>query len=851
MFDLPYSFKKIEKKWQHHWKKRKNFETNKKKYVPKYYILEMFPYPSGTLHMGHVRNYTIGDIIARFKQHQGYNVMHPMGWDAFGLPAENAALEQKIHPTHWIKNNIKAIKTQLKKFGFSYDWKREINSSNINYYKQEQKIFLDFFQKGLIYKKASYINWDPIENTILANEQVIDGKGWRSGATIEYKKIDQWFLKISKYNNILLNKLDKLNKWPEKVRVMQKNWIGKSEGIKISFKIKNTSKYIDIFTTRCETIFGASFCAVSTDHPIARELAKKNIQIKEFIKNYDQSGKNEKDLEKSEKKGFRTNLILENPIEKNKYLPLYIANFVLPNYGTGAILGCPAHNQKDLDFAIKYNLEIKPVITPNSKLVLKINKVAYTKNGHMINSYFLNGLSNQEARKKISQILEKQELGKKQINYRLRDWTISRQRYWGCPIPIIYCIKCGILPLPKNKLPITLPENITFNKSGNPLENHPTWKHTTCHKCNSYAYRETDTLDTFFESSWYFARFCSPKSNKPFNKKEANYWLPVDQYIGGVEHAILHLLYARFFTYALKECNYLDIQEPFKALLTQGMVCHETYINKEGKWLYPNEIKKTHDKWIEISSQQNVSRGKSQKMSKSKKNIVSPEDIVKEYGADTARLFMISDTPPNKDLDWTESGIQGSWRYLLNIWKLIIHEIKPLLKKNIKTELSKNDVNLQQFIHSTTKNATNNIKKFKLNSYVADLRILTNKLSENIKKYSININILRKGVKTLLILLNPIAPHITEEIWEQIGENKTLNHTSWPNNKFNLSNKEQTILAIQINGKLKGTLQIPLKITQKEIQDKTLELYNIQKNLKNHKIKKFIFIPNKIINIVT
>uniref|UniRef100_A0A2B4R2S6 leucine--tRNA ligase n=1 Tax=Stylophora pistillata TaxID=50429 RepID=A0A2B4R2S6_STYPI len=835
-----------------HWEKENAFKTKQDPSKPKYYVLEMFPYPSGRLHMGHVRNYTLGDVVARFKKSQGYNVLHPMGWDSFGLPAENAAIERGSHPAEWTRSNIKTLKEQFKTVGFSYDWNREISSCEVDYYGKEQSLFLDFLENGLVYRKESYVNWDPLENTVLANEQVVDGKGWRSGAIVERRKLNQWFLKISEYADELLEGLESLDQWPEKVRLMQTNWIGRSEGMRLFFKVENSPETIDVFTTRHDTLFGASFCALAPNHPFSEKLSENNPDLQKFIKECAKLGTSEEALEKAEKKGFDTGLKVENPLVKGQKVPLYVANFVLMDYGTGAVFGCPAHDQRDLDFARKYNLTVTPVVSKPDGSIPEIDTLAYTEDGHIVNSDFLDGLSVSKAKEEVANRLEKEGLGSRQITYRLRDWGVSRQRYWGCPIPIIHCPDCGVVPVPKDQLPVQLPEDVTFDKPGNPLDHHPTWKQTTCPKCQTPATRETDTLDTFFESSWYFARFCSPQSDQPFDKEAANYWLPVDQYIGGIEHAVLHLLYSRFFTRALKKCGHLDVEEPFNALMTQGMVCHETYANKEGGWLYPDEVQKKNGQWIEQSCDEPVTVGHSEKMSKSKKNIVSPEDIIQEDGADTARLFMISDSPPDRNLEWTDSGVQGAWRYLSKVWRLVVEDILPLLKNDNmpKQEETQNVSPLQQTIHRTIRDATYHIEKFRFNRYVADLRILTNALTENLQKSSVSPLYLKEGVKTLVLLLNPIAPHLSEELWEQIGEKISLQEVPWPSFDPKLIQEEEMTLAVQVNGKLKGTLKLPLQTEQKEIESQALSLPTVQKALENKQVRRLIVVPKRIVNVV-
>ena len=645
-----YNFRETEQKWQQKWSEAKTFQVFENTDLPKYYVLEMFPYPSGRIHMGHVRNYTLGDLLARYKKACGFNVMHPMGWDAFGLPAENAAFERNIHPAKWTDQNISTMREQLKAMGLSYDWDRELSTCDPEYYKHEQKMFLDFVKNNLAYRKESWVNWDPVENTVLANEQVIDGKGWRSGAPVEKRLLSQWFLKITEYSDDLLKSIETLERWPDKVQLMQHNWIGRSEGATIFFQIIGSDDRLEIFTTRPDTIFGASFCAIAANHPIASDLAKTAPKLRDFISECNKLSTSEADIETAEKLGYDTGLKVAHPFLDNCELPIYVANFVLMDYGTGAIFGCPAHDQRDLDFALTYNLPVLPVVLPKNEGAdgFKIDKIAYTGPGSIINSGFLDGLEIEEAKKTVIEALESKGTGDKKTTYRLRDWGVSRQRYWGCPIPIIHCENCGIVPVPDEDLPVLLPDNVDFEKVGNPLENHPSWKFTKCPSCERDALRETDTFDTFFESSWYFNRFCDAKGEVAFDQKSAQYWLPVDQYIGGVEHAVLHLLYSRFFTRALRKCGYLNIDEPFDGLMTQGMVCHETYKDSTG-WLFPNQVTKNEaGEFVNSETNENVVLGRVEKMSKSKRNVVDPEAIIESYGADTARLFMLSDRHQNE-----------------------------------------------------------------------------------------------------------------------------------------------------------------------------------------------------------
>ena len=662
----------MKKNGKHFGKKIITFLSKIDKNLKKYYVLEMFPYPSGDIHMGHVRNYTLGDLIARYKRAKGFNVLHPMGWDSFGLPAENAAISNNVHPKSWTEKNIQNMKTQLKKMGLSYDWSKELSTCASDYYKHEQKIFIDFYKKGLAYQKETIVNWDPVEQTVLANEQVIDGRGWRSDAIIEKKKMKGWFLKITDFAEELLEDLKTLKNWPEKVKLMQKNWIGKSLGAHIDFHIKELNDKVTVFSTRPDTLFGASFIALSPEHQLVDELKKKYPKIVQELNKLNLNNTNEQNLDKIEKIGIKTPLKASHPFIKNKLIPIFIANFVLIDYGTGAVFGCPAHDQRDFDFAKKYDLEIIEVVSKDQNQKRKNNlKKAYTEDGYLINSDFLNGLTVDEAIKVSIKKLEKLNLGSKSINYRLKDWGVSRQRYWGCPIPIIYCDNCGIQTVPEKDLPVKLPEKIDLQKSGNPLSNQSDWINVQCPKCSKKAKRETDTFDTFFESSWYFARFTDPNYNEAINKKIADYWLPVDQYIGGIEHAVLHLLYSRFFIKAMNKLDLINITEPFKSLQTQGMVCHQTYKNSNNEWLFPKDVIKINDKFFTIDENKMVSPGRIEKMSKSKKNVIDPNTIVDKFGSDTARFFILSDSPPQRDMEWTDEGVEGASRFLNKVWQLI------------------------------------------------------------------------------------------------------------------------------------------------------------------------------------
>ncbi|MBP9693552.1 MAG: leucine--tRNA ligase [Alphaproteobacteria bacterium] len=859
-----YNFKETEKKWQNHWDKAKSFETDIDTKRPKYYVLEMFPYPSGRLHVGHVRNYAIGDVIARLKMAQGFNVLHPMGWDAFGLPAENAAIENKTHPAEWTYQNIEIMREQLKMIGLSYDWNREIATCHEDYYGHEQKIFLDFYKNDLAYRKESFVNWDPVENTVLANEQVVDGKGWRSGVPIERRKLTQWFLKITAFADELLAGLESLGGWPERVRLMQENWIGKSQGMFLDFKLaQKIDGYDDskltVYTTRHDTIFGASFLAISPNHPISLHLAETNADIAAFIQECNKVGTSEEALEKIEKKGIPTGFYVESPAESNLKVPVYIANFVLMEYGTGAVFGCPAHDQRDYEFAKKYNLPIRPVVSPDHKgTVPDLSQEAFTEtdSGRLINSDFLNGLSVADAKEKMASIFEEKAVGTRKTMYRLRDWGVSRQRFWGCPIPMIHCPSCGVVPVPEKDLPVVLPKDVTFDKPGNPLANHPTWKHVKCPECGVDATRETDTFDTFFESSWYFARYASPRNTEmAFTQKEADYWLPVDQYIGGIEHAVMHLLYARFFTRALKKCGYLNIEEPFTRLLTQGMVTHETYQDQKGAWLYPEEVTEKDGQWISIKTKESVKAGRLEKMSKSKKNVVSLEHIVAAYGADTTRLLLLSDSPPERDLEWSESGVEGAWRYIQKLWKFV-QDIAPYLKSVSVLTGDENKHELRKLTHKTIRAVGEDFEKFHFNKAVARLRELSNLLMEEGQK-TINgkgdpslLPILKEATESLLILFAPVIPHLAEELWQTLGHSKTIIEATWPVYQPALTVDDEVRIAVQVNGKLRSTIMLPKDCDQKLAEEQALADKAVQTSLAGQAIRKVIVVPNRIVNIV-
>jgi len=832
----------VERKWQSFFEKEKIFLTKKDK-KKKFYCLEMFPYPSGNIHMGHVRNYSLGDVIANFKRLNGYNVLHPMGWDAFGLPAENAAIQNNLHPEAWTLKNILTMKSQLKRLGLSIDWDKEISTCNENYYKHQQTLFSLFFKNKIAYKKESYVNWDPVDNTVLANEQVIDGKGWRSGAIIEKKKLSQWFLNITKYSDELLNLLEKLKGWPEKVKLMQKNWIGKSEGCEIDFITDYKNLKIKIFTTRPDTIFGASFVAIAPDHPFT-ESFKDDKEFKNFKNLALKNLGTESSLSTNEKLGYKTPFYVLHPF-LNKKLPIYVANFILMDYGSGAIFGCPAHDQRDLEFAKKYKLEIIPVVSPEKAKIINIKDEAYTEDGYAVNSDFLNNYTTEEAKKNIIQKLTERKIGNSKITYRLKDWGISRQRYWGCPIPIIYREDGEIILVPEKDLPIRLPEDIDFSKPGNPLENHPTWKYTKCPETGIKAVRETDTLDTFVDSSWYFLRFCSStEKTKPFNIDEINYWMPVDQYIGGVEHAILHLLYSRFVTLALKDEYKFKFTEPFENLFTQGMVCHPTFKTKTGKWVFPKDVIEKNNSFL-LKNNEEIIKGDSQAMSKSKKNIIDPDDIIKIYGADAVRWFILSDSPPDRDIQWSDNGIQGAFKYIQKIWRT--YEKLKIYKK-VKEE---NNNILIKNSNILIKEITDCIEKFHINVAVAKLYVFLNNINEELDKQSLNKEDIINVYKKYLIIVSAFIPYIANECWEKITGKQDIILQEWPKIDESFLQRENFDIVIQINGKKRAIINATNNESEENILSKSLAIKNIQVILDKKIIAKKIFIKNKLLNIVT
>ncbi|MDB9699257.1 leucine--tRNA ligase [Candidatus Pelagibacter sp.] len=840
-----YNFKITEEKWQKLWEEKKVFSTKVIKNKKKFYCLEMFPYPSGKIHMGHVRNYTIGDVLARFKALQGYNVLHPMGWDSFGMPAENAARQNNLDPKTWTESNIKTMRSQLKKLGLSIDWDKEISTCSEDYYKHQQEFFLDLYDKGLVYRKENYVNWDPVDETVLANEQVVDGKGWRSGAVVERKKLNQWFFNISKFSEELLQGLQTLNQWPNKVKVMQKNWIGKSYGCEVEFKVESDKpiESIKCYTTRPDTLFGFSFLALSVDHPLAKYY-ESDKGFHDFKRECSKTGTTEESIASAEKLGFKTDIMAINPMDKNMKVPVYFANFVLMDYGLGAVFGCPAHDQRDLDFAKKYNLKITSVVKPEKDKDFEIINEAYTGEGYLYNSKFLDGLKvPSESIIKTIEFLEKNNLGKKKTNYRLKDWGISRQRYWGCPIPIAYDEHDQPIKIPKDMLPVKLPEIKKLTSKGNPLDTEDKWKYFTL---DGKKYRrETDTLDTFVDSSWYFLRFCSPQNtNHGFTQEEVDYWMPVDQYIGGVEHAILHLLYSRFFMQALAYKNdSFELKEPFSGLFTQGMVCHETYKDQNNKWLSPEEVSSEDGKkfFKKDSPSEQVVVGPTESMSKSKRNTIDPENIIKNYGADSVRLFILSDSPPEKDVQWSDQGMMASFKFVQKLWTLN-SKILDKIKDNNKDDEGKN---LTKFTNQLINKITQNLEKFHYNVIVANFYEMYNFLIKEIDK-PIKKEILIENYKKILILMNPFIPHFSNECLNTIDKDQI----KWPKTSKEDLIEEYINFVVQINGKKRAILKVKRDVIEKEILEIIKVNLEIEKFLKDQIIKKSIFVPNRLINII-
>ena len=829
-----------DRRWQKRWADAQSFRADSNSVKPKAYVLEMFPYPSGRIHMGHVRNYTMGDVLARFRRMQGHEVLHPMGWDAFGMPAENAAMEKKVHPGTWTRANIEAMKAQLQRIGFALDWSRELATCEPDYYGHEQALFLDLMEAGLVTRKESEVNWDPVDMTVLANEQVIDGKGWRSGAPVERRKLSQWFLKITDFAEELLEGLGSLDQWPDKVRLMQENWIGKSRGLQFCFRLASSVPGgvcdVEVFTTRPDTIFGASFVAISPGHPIAEALAAERPEVAEFIAKAQAGGTSAAEIETAEKLGFDTGLEVIHPFDENWRLPVWIANFVLMEYGTGALYGVPGHDVRDYEFARKYGLPIIRVVAPTAAEASAPLTEAETDPGVAVNSRFLDGMSTDQAKAEVIRRAETAGWGKGTTQYRLRDWGVSRQRYWGTPIPVIHCDSCGPVGVPRDQLPVVLPEDVSFDIPGNPLDRHPTWGKVDCPRCGAPARRETDTLDTFVDSSWYFIRFASQPDDQPFDRAEAEKWLPVGQYIGGVEHAILHLLYARFWTRALERMGRISVKEPFKGLFTQGMVTHETYVTPDGRWLNPDEVEiGAGGALLERASGAAVSRGRVEKMSKSKKNTVDPEPILDRYGADAVRWFMLSDSPPERDLEWSESGIEGAGRFVQRVWRLVQSpaghegEDQALLKK----------------LHRTIAAVGEAIESLQFNKSVAALYELTSAIEKAEPSASRD-----EAIRTLLLLVAPGAPHLAEEAWAALGETGMIIDMPWPSFDPALLVDEEVTIAVQVNGKLRETMTAPRGTGREEAEALALALPKIQSHLAGRPPRKVIVVPDRLVNIV-
>jgi len=867
-----YNAREAEARWQRTWDERDIFATKNDDPRPKYYVLEMFPYPSGRIHMGHVRNYTMGDVVARHRRAMGHAVLHPMGWDAFGMPAENAAMAQKVHPKAWTYSNIAAMKKQLQSMGLSLDWAREVATCDPSYYKHQQKLFLDFLKTGLVAREYRKVNWDPVDQTVLANEQVIDGRGWRSGALVEQRDLHQWVFKISDYAEDLLNALDTLDRWPEKVRLMQKNWIGRSEGLLVRFMLDQKTtpsgeSELEIFTTRPDTLFGAKFMALSPDHPLAAAAAAKNPKLGAFIEECKRVGTSQAAIDTAEKMGFDTGIRAVHPFDPNWTLPVYVANFILMDYGTGAIFGCPAHDQRDLDFVNKYGLGNTPVVCPPGQdpATFVITDTAYDGEGRMINSRFLDGMSIEEAKEEVAKRLERETRGnrpvsQRQVNYRLRDWGISRQRYWGCPIPVIHCEACGTVPVPEQDLPVTLPEDVSFDTPGNPLDRHAAWKNVKCPKCVGPARRETDTMDTFVDSSWYFIRFTDPWNEKaPTTSQIANRWMPVDQYIGGIEHAILHLLYSRFFTRAMHKTGHVNLDEPFAGLFTQGMVVHETYRLKSGEWIEPAKV--TIEGMGEARSARLTATGEPieiggiEKMSKSKKNTVDPDDIIAAYGADTARWFMLSDSPPDRDVIWTEEGVQGAWRFVQRLWRLVGEIADVSAPSERPKSFGERALSVRKAAHRALANVSDDIGKLRFNRCVAHIYECANALSDAIGRIETAPApdltwALREAGDILVRLFHPMMPHLAEECWQALGHKSLVSTEAWPQIELELLVESTITLPVQVNGKKRADVTVPRAAGKDEVEAAVLTLDAVKKELNGRSPKKVIVVPQRIVNVV-
>ena len=870
-----YNPRDAEPRWQQKWNEAKVFETDNSDPREKYYVLEMFPYPSGRIHMGHVRNYAMGDVVARYKRARGFNVLHPMGWDAFGMPAENAARDNKTHPKTWTYQNIESMKKQLKAMGLSLDWSREFATCDVEYYQQQQHLFIDMMEKGLVYRKQSKVNWDPVDQTVLANEQVIDGRGWRSGALVEQRELVQWFFKITDFSQDLLDELDHLDQWPEKVRLMQKNWIGRSEGLTVRWEIVGSTApagetEVTVYTTRPDTLFGASFLAIAADHPLAKAVAEKNPAIHAFAEECRHQGTSLAALETAEKKGMDTGIRVKHPLDPSWELPVYIANFVLMDYGTGAIFGCPSGDQRDLDFARKYDLPVVPVVMPKDgdAATFTVGDTAYVDDGVMINSRFLDGKTTDEAfaivaDKLSGTMIGNMPQGERKVNFRLRDWGVSRQRYWGCPIPVIHCDDCGVVPVPKADLPVKLPDDVTFDLPGNPLDRHPTWRHVACPNCGKDARRETDTMDTFVDSSWYFTRFTAPWEKNPTDPAVANRWLPVDQYIGGIEHAILHLLYSRFFTRAMRETGHVNVKEPFKGLFTQGMVVHETYrlgSGPNGEWVTPADIKiedvDGKRRATLLKTGEEVTIGSIEKMSKSKKNVVDPDDIIASYGADTARFFVLSDSPPDRDVIWSEAGVEGAHRFTQRLWRLISEAADNLKSIDPAPAKEGDALPISQLAHKTLKAVQGDLDKLSFNKAVARIYELVNAIAAPLTDVAAGKGdtayraAVRNAAEILIQIVAPMTPHLAEECWTVLGNTEMVAHAAWPKFDDALTVENDVTLPVQINGKKRAELTIARDADQSAVEAAVLALDAVKAALEGKAPKKIIVVPQRIVNIV-
>ena len=848
-----YPFKDAEARWQAAWDERRAFAVEEDARKPKYYVLEMFPYPSGRIHMGHVRNYTMGDVVARYKRARGFNVLHPMGWDAFGLPAENAAMEKKVHPAEWTYDNIDTMRGQLRTMGLSIDWSREIATCHPGYYRHQQQMFLEFLEAGLAYRHEAWVNWDPVEQTVLANEQVIDGRGWRSGAPVEKRNLAQWFFRISEYAQELLDAIGDLDRWPEKVRLMQANWIGRSEGLRIAFEIENPPDGIgrlEVYTTRHDTLFGASFCAISPEHPLAARLAEEDAALAAFIAECSALGTSEAVIEQAEKRGHDTGLRVRHPFVAGAALPVYVANFVLMDYGTGAIFGCPAHDQRDLEFARKYGLDVLPVVIPPDEAEdFEIGERAYTGPGLLANSDFLDGMDVDAAKAEIASRIEAAGAGRREVNFRLRDWGVSRQRYWGCPIPVIHCPDCGVVPVPEADLPVVLPHDVTFDRPGNPLDHHPDWADVACPRCGAGARRETDTFDTFVDSSWYFARFCSPRSDRPVDASSVDYWLPVDQYIGGIEHAILHLLYSRFFTRAMRRTGHTRLDEPFAGLFTQGMVLHETYRTESGELVEPADMVRSEaDGLRHARTGEPLIAGRSEKMSKSRKNVIDPVHIIETYGADTARWFMLSDSPPDRDLDWTEAGIAGASRFVNRLWRLVGARAPHLPPPGARPAGGDAGHELRRAAHAAIASVTEDLETFHFNRAVARVHELANAVS--LAEDAAPGPVLREALEIATLLVGPMMPHLAEEMWQMMGHETLVAEAPWPEADAGLLVDDAIEVAVQVRGRLRGTIELRRDAAREEAEELALALPTVVAALAGAPVTRVIYVPNRIINVI-